>query len=119
MIQLDSNISFFYFEYTFEPSSRIDYFFVINEEWQLDPWNHNQSPYDSETNSSELSMPLFEQPTEIIYRESISHGIIKKMASPWINPEVNVYIPPIIITRLVIQLSTQVMDFITLTGCLW
>ncbi|MFX1537813.1 MAG: alpha/beta hydrolase [Promethearchaeota archaeon] len=110
MTRLDPNFSFFYyslskndlqfphtsFEFTVEPKTRIDYFFIINEEenWRIDSRNPQQSPFTTGQNASELTMPQFQQPLEIIHRPDIPHGTLTTLQSPWHNPKVQVYLPP-------------------------
>ncbi|UCG00355.1 MAG: esterase family protein [Candidatus Heimdallarchaeota archaeon] len=110
MTKLDPNYSFFYyslsnnvlqfphtsFNFMVEPTTRIDYFFIINGEdvWLTDPRNHRQSPYTFGQNASELAMPLFQQPLEIIHHPDIPHGTLTTLQTPWHNPNVQVYLPP-------------------------
>ncbi|MFX0152033.1 MAG: alpha/beta hydrolase [Candidatus Hodarchaeota archaeon] len=110
MTRLDPNFSFFYyplsnntlqfshtsFEFIVEPTTRIDYFFIINgeDEWRKDPRNPHQSPFTLNQNASELAMPYFQQPFDIIHRPDIPHGTLTTLQSPWQNPMVQVYLPP-------------------------
>ncbi len=110
MTKLDDNFSFFYyalssnffqfphtsFEFIIEPATRIDYFFIINgeDEWRIDPRNPNQTPYTFGKNASELAMPKFIQPLDIIHRPDIPHGTLTTLQTPWNNPIVQVYLPP-------------------------
>jgi enterochelin esterase family protein len=110
MTRLDANFSFFYYElsnnflqfphtsfvFKIEPTTRIDYFFLINGEEDLytDPRNPHVSPSSFGRNSSELAMPLFQQPLEIIHRPGIPHGTLTTLQVPWDNPNVQVYLPP-------------------------
>ncbi|MFX0064795.1 MAG: alpha/beta hydrolase-fold protein [Candidatus Hermodarchaeota archaeon] len=94
MTRLAEGVNFFYREYSFEPTSRIDYVFVINGVEQVDPRNPNQAPLDFGYSSSELAMPKFVQPTEILYRSDIPHGTVATLQPPWENPKVQVYLPP-------------------------
>ncbi|MGC9781185.1 MAG: hypothetical protein HZR80_18225 [Candidatus Heimdallarchaeota archaeon] len=94
MTKLGSTMSFFYLGRSFKPTSRIDYQFVINGNWFLDPRNPNQSPADVDEYHSELRMPEFIQPQEIYYRTNVSHGSVSVLSEPWTNPQVKVYLPP-------------------------
>ena len=110
MTRLDSNFSFFYyslstnflefphtsFEFSVESRTRIDYFYIINgeDEWRTDPRNPHQSPFTVGQNASELAMPLFQQPVDIIHRPEIPHGTVITLQTPWQNPKVQVYLPP-------------------------
>lgn len=110
MTRLDTNFSLFYyslsnnvlqfphtsFEFIVEPTTRIDYFFLINgeDEWRTDPRNPHQSPFTFGQNASELAMPHFQQPLDIIHRPDIPHGTLTTLQTPWQNPLVQVYLPP-------------------------
>ena len=105
MNRLSDNVSFFYFivsertpiihfEFSLRPTTRIDYLFIVDGISMLDPRNPLQSPSSHGENSSELAMPQFEQPTEIIYNPNIPHGDLTTLQSPWVNPKVQVYLPP-------------------------
>ncbi len=87
--------NFFYFPLNAEPTARLDYKFIIDGNWILDPRNPNRVPGGFGDNS-ELAMPAFEQPTEIIYRKDIPHGTLNfvdtNFSGP--NPSVTVYLPP-------------------------
>ncbi|MFX0207814.1 MAG: alpha/beta hydrolase, partial [Candidatus Hodarchaeota archaeon] len=110
MTRLDPNFSLFYyplsnntlkfshtsFEFIVEPTTRIDYFFIINceDRWRKDPRNPHQSPFTFNQNASELVMPYFQQSFDIIHRPDIPHGTLTTLQSPWQNPVVQVYLPP-------------------------
>ncbi|MFX0207692.1 MAG: alpha/beta hydrolase [Candidatus Hodarchaeota archaeon] len=110
MTRLAPNVSFYYyslsnnvlqfphisFEFKVEPTTRIDYFFMINgdDEWQVDPRNPRQSPFTFGQNASELAMPQFQQPVDIIHRPEIPHGTVTTLQTPWANPKVQIYLPP-------------------------
>ena len=110
MTRLDPNFSFFYyplsnntlqfphtsFEFIVKPTTRIDYFFIINgeDEWRTDPRNPHYSPFTLGQNASELAMPYFQQPADIIHRSDIPHGTLTTLQVPWQNPKVQVYLPP-------------------------
>lgn len=58
----------------FDPKARIDYKLVVDEkQWILDPLNPNQIPGGFGSNS-ELAMPMYEQPWEIIENENAGKG---------------------------------------------
>lgn len=66
-----------YFTQAFESDARLDYKFVFNgSTWILDPLNPHQVSGGYGPNS-ELSMPQYVQPEEIIYRPEIPHGILR------------------------------------------
>jgi enterochelin esterase family protein len=97
MTQLNGTI-FWYREAVFESDARLDYKFVINgSNWILDPLNPNQVSGGFGPNS-ELAMPNYEQPTEIIYYPNIPHGTIHTFpftSSILTNTRtVKVYTPP-------------------------
>jgi len=110
MTRLDVNFSFFYyplsnnflqfphtsFDFIVNPSTRIDYFFIINGDgqWRRDQRNPHQSPYTFGQNASELAMPHFLQPLDIIHRPDIPHGTLTTLQIPWHNPIVQIYLPP-------------------------
>ncbi|MFX0181919.1 MAG: alpha/beta hydrolase [Candidatus Hodarchaeota archaeon] len=110
MTRLNPNFSLFYyslshnvlqfphtsFEFIVKPTTRIDYFFIINgeDEWRTDPRNPHQSPFTFNQNASELAMPQFQQPLDIIHRSDIPHGTLTTLQTPWQNPIVQVYLPP-------------------------
>jgi enterochelin esterase family protein len=94
MTKLESDVSFFYKKMSFESSARLDYKFVKDgSQWIVDPRNPNTVTGGFGPNS-ELSMPEFIQPTEIIPRTNISHGEITTLSEPWTSPKVQVYLPP-------------------------
>ncbi|MFX0094065.1 MAG: alpha/beta hydrolase-fold protein [Candidatus Hodarchaeota archaeon] len=92
MKRLDETENFFYRSFKFEPTARLDYKFIVNGEWILDPRNPNimAGGYGS---NSELAMPQFVQPKEILFRSNISHGTLEELPDPWKNPKVQVYLP--------------------------
>ena len=94
MTNLDEGVSFFYYNYTFEPTSRIDYIYVVDEDMILDERNPNTCYSGFDFLTSELAMPDFIQPEEIKYRQDIIHGTLETLDSPWTNPIVQVYFPP-------------------------
>ncbi|MFX0125626.1 MAG: alpha/beta hydrolase [Candidatus Hodarchaeota archaeon] len=110
MTKLGPNFSFFYyslsnnilqfphtsFEFIVEPTTRIDYFYIINgeSEWRRDPRNPRHSPFTFNESASELVMPHFQQPVDIIHCPEIPHGTVTTLQTPWDNPKVQVYLPP-------------------------
>lgn len=93
-----SNTDFYYFSRTFEPEARLDYKFVLNgSSWILDPLNPKQISGGYGPNS-ELAMPAYIQPWEIIYKASASHGSIEdrsvfstKVSASY---KLKIYLPP-------------------------
>ena len=82
----------------FEPNARLDYKFVLNgSNWILDPRNPNQVSGGFGPNS-ELAMPQYIQPWEIILQPAIPHGTIETFtftsAALSGNYQVQVYLPP-------------------------
>jgi len=81
----------------YELNARLDYKFVINNAtWILDPLNPNKISGGYGPNS-ELAMPEYIQPVEIIYNQGIEHGEIQQhsLHSVVMNRTyvVNVYLP--------------------------
>ena len=75
MIRL-SGTNFWYRSQIFESDARLDYKFVLNgSTWILDPRNSYQVLGGFGPNS-ELRMPQYTYPTEIVYRPEIPHGIL-------------------------------------------
>lgn len=90
--------NFFYYSREFELNARIDYKFVTNgSTWILDPLNPKTCNGGFGPNS-ELAMPLYIQPAEIIYNPSIPHGQIITTSLVSSNTsssfQVKIYLPP-------------------------
>ena len=93
-----SQTNFWYRSATFEMDARLDYKFVLNgSTWILDPEN----PHTCEGGfgpNSELAMPLYVQPWEIVYNPDISHGtVVSKViysTNVGSNYHLNIYLPP-------------------------
>lgn len=88
---------FFYYSMKLNKKARIDYKLIIdNEKWILDPENSNIIKGGFGANS-ELSMPEYNQPKEIIYNKQIPHGklINKKIYSKTTDKKYNItiYLP--------------------------
>jgi len=87
----------FYYSHTFERDARIEYKFIIDEEWIIDSLNSHILEGIYGTNS-ELRMPEYKPPTEINYFETIQHGQISSFtfqsAIMKQSFEVQVYLPP-------------------------
>ncbi len=94
MTQLDNEVNFFFMGLSFEPTARVDYWFIINGTEQLDPRNPNLIAFSFTDRASELAMPNFIQPSEIIYRSDIPHGNLTNLPYNGSNPVIQVYIPP-------------------------
>lgn len=89
---------FFYYSHVFEPTARLDYKFIINQNsWITDPRNPNLILGGFGANS-ELAMPEYVQPWEIEEYEGVEKGSIEgfKLESPQIgrNFDIKVYMPP-------------------------
>ena len=87
-----------YYQTTFETNARMDYKIVRNgNEWLLDPLNPLTIPGGFGANS-ELRMPDYEFPEEILYREDIEHGelLLSSIASSELNAthQLQIYLPP-------------------------
>ncbi len=68
-----ASTNLWYREETFEADARIDYKFIIGEQWILDPKNPLTAPSGYGPNS-ELRMPAYEPPEEILMSNSVAHG---------------------------------------------
>jgi len=89
--------NFYYSSAHFESDARLDYKFVINSNWILDPKN----PYTCTGGfgpNSELRMPAYVVPPEISWYSNIPHGIIRDTSfySSNLNNTrpVKIYLPP-------------------------
>ncbi len=90
--------NFWYRSATFEIDARLDYKFVLNgSTWILDPENPNTCQGGFGPNS-ELSMPLYVQPWEIVYNPNIQHGtLVPRLiysANVGANYQLYIYLPP-------------------------
>jgi len=90
--------NFYYLSKNYEPNARLDYKYVVNgNTWILDPENPNKVSGGFGPNS-ELAMPEYVQPWEIIYNSAIPHGltILKNVTSSLLNRtyQVRIYLPP-------------------------
>jgi enterochelin esterase family protein len=93
-----SQTNFWYRSVIFELDARLDYKFVLNGgTWILDPENPRTCEGGYGPNS-ELAMPLYVQPWEIVYRPSVQQGIVlnRTIYSPTVgsNYQLNIYLPP-------------------------
>jgi enterochelin esterase family protein len=93
-----SGTKFFFRTETFEVNARLDYKLVINNSsWILDPENPNTVSGGFGPNS-ELAMPEYVQPWEIVYKPSIKHGertnITVQSNVVGRSYAVSVYLPP-------------------------
>lgn len=82
----------------FEPNARLDYKFVLDGgSWILDPRNPNTCSGGFGPNS-ELAMPQYVQPWEIVLQPSVPHGTVEvfTFSSAQLNGnyQVQVYMPP-------------------------
>lgn len=94
MNRIQTGYNFFFRAYTFESAARLDYKLVVDGSWVLDSRNPNRVPGGFGENS-EVSMPNFVQPKEIIYRPEINHGQINSVTSEFdtANPSLKIYTP--------------------------
>ena len=97
-MNLLSTTDLWYREAVYESDARLDYKYVLNgATWVLDPLNPNQVSGGFGPNS-ELAMPDYLQPSEIIYNPSIPHGTMNDtlLKSSYLNNQrrVYVYTPP-------------------------
>jgi enterochelin esterase family protein len=76
-----------------EPDARIDYAFRIDGRWQLDPLNPRTVGNQIGT-ASEIAMPGFVQPAEVIPRANVPKGTLRRLDEPWATPKVQIYLPP-------------------------
>jgi enterochelin esterase-like enzyme len=93
-----STTDLWYSSQFFESDARLDYKFVLNgSSWILDPRNSHTVSGGYGPNS-ELAMPQYVQPWEIVYRPSILHGRTesKTIYSTFrsVNYSVRIYLPP-------------------------
>jgi enterochelin esterase family protein len=97
-MQRISGTTFWYYGQQFEPDTRLDYKFVVdNYRWILDPRNPRTVTGGYGPNS-ELAMPAFVDPPEIEYYPNIPHGTVKDTVFTSTNlgrsRPVTVYLPP-------------------------
>ncbi len=88
----------FYLTWEFDPDARLDYKFVVDGQWILDPLN-DKTVMGGFGPNSELAMPKYVQPEEIKYFPDIPHGEIKyheNVYSPQLSNSrtIAVYLPP-------------------------
>lgn len=93
-----SGTNLWYYSNVFESDARLDYKFVRNgSDWILDPENPNQVSGGFGPNS-ELAMPDYVQPWEIIYQSSIPHGTVVNKTIYSVNVglyfQLKIYLPP-------------------------
>jgi enterochelin esterase-like enzyme len=96
LVHIDST-DFFYHRQPFEPTARLDYKFIVDGSWILDPENPNTCTGGFGPNS-ELAMPAYVQPWEIISYPGVNKGSVSSFAfhSSVMNKNyaVQVYLPP-------------------------
>lgn len=88
---------FWYRKFEFESDARLDYKLVLNDSnWILDPKNPNKIGGGFGPNS-ELAMPGYEQPVEVIKREDVSTGTLEVRTISSSNTgktyKVHIYLP--------------------------
>lgn len=92
-----SGTNFFYISKIFERDARLDYKFIVDGNWILDPNNPKTCPGGFGPNS-ELAMPDYVQPVEIKYYPEIPHGVLRDTIffSSYLNNSrtIRVYLPP-------------------------
>ncbi len=93
-----SGTNFHYRSKAFEPDARLDYKFVLNgSNWILDPYNSHNC-YGGFGPNSELAMPQYIYPPEILYYPEIPHGAIEDTVFYSQNlgnsRTVKIYLPP-------------------------
>ncbi len=89
---------FFYRSYTVPPDSRLEYKFIVNGVYQLDPANRRVTP-PGDFQNSEAVMPGFRMSLLSVRREGIRHGSVDTLIfasrDSRIKPRsVTVYLPP-------------------------
>ena len=92
----DSNL--FYLTLEFESDARLDYKFIVDGQWILDPLN-DKTVIGGFGPNNELAMPEYIQPEEIRYVPDIPHGKIEyheDIYSPQLSNSrtIAVYLPP-------------------------
>ncbi len=97
-LQKISTTNLYYYIKSFEPNARLDYKFVLNgSNWILDPLNSKTVSGGFGPNS-ELAMPQYIQPAEIVYNPSIPHGTILTTSLASTNGagtfQTKIYLPP-------------------------
>ncbi len=93
-----SQTNFWYVSKNFELNARLDYKFVLNgTNWILDPENPHTVTGGFGPNS-ELAMPDYIQPWEIVFNPNIEHGTIETTSifSTYLNAthQLKIYLPP-------------------------
>ena len=73
------NTYLFYLRKTLPQAARFEYKLVVDSSWILDPFNEQTATGGFGPNS-EIRMPSYSPPTEIVYREHIPHGRIDTIA---------------------------------------
>jgi enterochelin esterase-like enzyme len=96
LISIDST-DFFYYRRVFEQNARLDYKYIVNGNWILDPKNPNTCTGGYGPNS-ELAMPAYVQPWEIYSYPGVTKGsvTITNFHSTIMNKnyQVQIYMPP-------------------------
>ncbi len=80
-----SATNLYYVGKKFEPDARIDYKFIKDGNWMLDPLNPHTIKGGFGQNS-ELAMPSYVQPVEIQYNPAIPHGTISSFIFTSVPP---------------------------------
>jgi enterochelin esterase family protein len=92
-----SGTDFYYRDRKFEPDARMDYKFIKDGNWILDPLNKYTVTGGFGPNS-ELAMPMYAQPLEIQYDPTIPHGSVSSLIFTSNNTgntrTIKIYLPP-------------------------
>ncbi len=76
-----------------ERDARIDYAFRIDGRWKVDPLNPRSGGGRPAGVVSEIAMPGFAQPAEIVPRAGVARGTLRALDEPWATPRVTIYVP--------------------------
>jgi hypothetical protein len=75
--------------------ARFDYRIVVDGIAGPDPANPRRIESGlAQGTASELVMPGYREPVEIVPRVDVSHGVLVEVDEPWAIPPVTVYLPP-------------------------
>jgi len=77
-----------------EPDARLDYKFIVDGEYRLDALNPHVGGGRPVGEVTELAMPGFRQPEEILQRAEVPKGALHALDEPWAHPKVQIYLPP-------------------------
>lgn len=77
----------------FEKDARLDYKFVIDGTQKHDPLNPRALDSGIVGTVSELAMPGYVPPAEVVAREEVPKGTLHVLTEEWATPKVTVYLP--------------------------